>query len=75
MLPKNKEPKRDQHPAPKDEHVKKESQLQENLNSIQPMGNEAANAELAAEYYTNMLKEMNADNELDVSESEDQHTQ
>ena len=45
--------------AAKDEHVLKESQQ-----DLQPMGNEAANVD----HYTNMLREANADNMLDISD-------
>ena len=55
-----------QEPVPQDENVREEA-LQE-ANSIQPMGNEAANVE----FYTNMLREANKDNMLDLSGYEDQ---
>lgn len=35
--------KKDQQPAAKDENVRKETQLEEDQNFIQPMSNEAAN--------------------------------
>ena len=46
--------------AAKDPNVLKEGQQQD----IQPMGNEAANVD----HYTNMLREANADNMLDISD-------
>ena len=54
---------KNQQSAPKDGNVLKEAQLDQK-NSIQPMGNEAANVE----FYTNMLREANADNMLDLAE-------
>ena len=57
-----------QQSEPKDENVRQEAQLEGGLNSIQPMGNEAMNVELLNQ----MLKEANADNNLDLDEYEDQ---
>ena len=54
---------KDQQPVAKDENVRKEAQLEEDQESVQPMGNEAANVELM----NKMLREANADNELDLS--------
>ena len=52
-------------PAAKDENVRKEAELEEGLGSIQPAGNEAANAALMDQ----MLKEANNDNNiLDLSD-------
>lgn len=53
-------------PVAKDENVRKESELEESLISVQPAGNEAANVELMDQ----MLKDANNDNNiLDLSSS------
>ena len=67
MFPKIDSSPNKQKPQPKDENVREEAQLEEN-NSVQPMGNEAANIALMNQ----MLKEANADNELDLGEYIDQ---
>ena len=59
---------RKQQPEAKDESVRQEIQQEEDLKSVQPMGNEAANIQLMNQ----MLREANADNMLDLSGYEDQ---
>ena len=64
MFPRTENNQKKQQPIAKDENVRKENQLEEDLKSVQPMGNEAANVELMNQ----MLREANADNELDLNE-------
>ena len=52
-------------PAPKDENVREEAELEESLSSIQPAGNEAANVELMDQ----LLKNSNNDNSMDLGSS------
>lgn len=68
MFPRTESTQKKQQPIAKDESVRKENQLEEDQNSVQPMGNEAANVELMNQ----MLREANDDNELDLSGYEDQ---
>ena len=68
MFPRTESTQKKQQPIAKDESVRKENQLEEDQNSVQPMGNEAANVELMNQ----MLREANEDNELDLSGYEDQ---
>ncbi len=63
MYPRVSNTQKKQQPVSKDESVRKEAQLEEDQKSVQPMGNEAANIELMNQ----MLREANADNELDLS--------
>ena len=63
MYPRVSNTPKKQQPVSGDENVRKEAQLEESQKSVQPMGNEAANIELMNQ----MLREANADNELDLS--------
>ena len=67
MFPKVNNSSEKKQPQAKDPNVRADAQLEEN-NSVQPMGNEAANIALMNQ----MLKEANADNELDLGEYIDQ---
>ena len=49
----------------KDENVRKEAQAEEDVKTVQPMGNEAANVELMEQ----MLKDANDDISLDLGSS------
>ena len=46
MLPRTSSLKNKQQPVAKDENVRKEAQAEEDVKTVQPMGNEAANVEL-----------------------------
>ena len=70
MYPQINHNSRKQQPEAKDESVRQEIQQEEDLKSVQPMGNEAANIQLMNQ----MLREANADNMLDLSEYADQET-
>ncbi len=63
-----------QDPQPKDSSVQQEAQLEEDSKSLQSMGNEAANINLMNQInqMNQMLREANADNELDFSEYDNQ---
>ncbi len=67
MLPKINNDQKNQQPQAKDPNVREDARL-DDLNVIQPMGNEAANIALMNQ----MLKEANADNELDLADYEGQ---
>ena len=70
MYPQISHNSRKQQPEAKDESVRQEVQQEENLKSVQPMGNEAANIQ----FMNQMLRDANADNMLDLSEYADQET-
>ena len=68
MYPQINHNSRKQQPEAKDENVRQEVQQEEDLKSVQPMGNEAANIQLMNQ----MLRDANTDNMLDLSGYEDQ---
>ena len=63
MYPRINNAQKKQQPEAKDENVRQEVQQEEDLKSVQPMGNEAANIQLMNQ----MLRDANADNMLDLS--------
>ena len=65
MLPRTSSLKNKQQPVAKDENVRKEAQAEEDVKTVQPMGNEAANVELMEQ----MLKDANDDISLDLGSS------